>query len=228
MVEERLPARLVAPYVNKWLEEPGRLVESLCDRTDNLGWRVDERILLHIRQGVGNCTFDIADRLLCATENVEAWRADAELSVYYDMPLSEVSPWSKGERSAKPGRKVRCARKGCSNVWEPKQGRGHKSTGPTRKKYCSESCSSMAYAYRSGKRPTPSASPQGVASERCRNGHLRTMDNTATSKATGKRYCRDCAKDRAARTYRKHAEVRKQYARDYHAAKKAAKGGHES
>ena len=171
-----VPGELLMPFVAEFVGEsptmngelPGLLV--LAEKT-----ALSYDTIQELRTGkAGQVSFEVADRVLCATNAVQAWHSPGPLrDIYLTHTLSEVKPPSD-----------RCQRKGCSSKIPPKTW-----SGGQPRKYCSRTCRDAASRtrlrdkIRKGRYSNPL--------DKCVNGHDWSPENTYISPG-GKRLCRPC------------------------------------
>lgn len=103
--------------------------------------------------------------------------------------------------------RIRCERRGCSKYFLPNP-RSAKA-GSKKQRFCSSNCRKLEWMYASGKKKRQ---PVGM----CRNGHIRTPENTYLLRGVSR--CRECAtlqqrRRQAAPEYR---AWKRDYRRRYH------------
>src|SRR3990167_6680115 len=142
--------------------------------------------------------FNTADRLLCRLNLVHLWTTDPEfMYMYWRLPLKGL-----GRVQPPPGH-ARCKRVGCSNLFKQ-----HTYGSP--KKYCSVICKNQEYKRRHGMIKTEQLGPNRKLSlMRCRNGHIRTHENTKIVR--GKRRCLECHAATNIRYYERKKDADRRY-----------------
>lgn len=192
-----IPVALLQPYVAEFvaptLTNDDRLpgLTTLAEKTC-LSYDTVQRLW---SGAVDSVSFEVADRILCAINAVQAWHRPGPLSeIYATRDLLEVN--AGGFQTGPPS--DRCQRHGCSNKLPPVTHRG----GQPRK-YCSTKCRVSA----ANKRNRPE--PQGRYSNHndvCPSGHDWSPENIYITPA-GHRQCRVCTRERI-RARRREAQQR--------------------
>lgn len=185
----RVPARLLRPLVQEFVGEseipsmggPLPRLTVLADKT-NLHYDTIQHIWAGEEKTV---EFEVADRILCAINAVQAW---------FREPLAEIYRNANSLGAIDPP-KGRCQRRGCSNPLPPKTWPGGQP-----QKYCSRTCRDAAS--RSRLRDKTRVGRYSNPLDRCVNGHDWSTENTYISPG-GKRLCRVCMRQRQAEIRRK-------------------------
>lgn len=162
------------PYSDDDVLAVGDLASSYAILADKAGCD-PTTITKIIAQKYEGVDFDLADRLFCALGRPDVWRGEL-LDVYEGMQILE-----------------RCAHPDCSVCFAPPL------HGGRRKRYCSQSCADSG---RRGLRRIKHfrGRAQLKHSAKCRNGHLRTPENTIHLQS-GRIRCRVCNNATSNRLY---------------------------
>lgn len=170
---------MIRPYLEQWIGNDETRIATLSDKAV-LHVSTIERILSGQMKVV---SFNVADRLLCSVNAVQAWHK-GELGVIYQTISLDHKGGPLGERNV-------CARVGCSEKVVLKKG-GHG------KKYCCRDCMRAMSLERLGLRPRGASASKGKAGQEfpyvCKNGHERTLENTLIRK-NGTRLCLECRRE---------------------------------
>jgi len=205
----------------------------MCERSPLLDYSTVARNLARYKTDTGSYTLDFntADALLVSMGRFDEWIYDETLAYFYanvDLSWYECEcPGCSVMIQAPPEQPALCVMDGCDS--EPKA-RGlcnahyiaakkdgvldqfpNYFAGP-RTRYCSTQCRQSAYHQRKG---TTSSRRKGylkTRDQKCRNGHLRTPENTyvrPTGVNAGKRECLLCKRDSNNRSHAKRSPTRK-------------------
>lgn len=164
-----VPTDRIGPIVDELIQERwphGSGIEVLAEKV-GCDWKTIANVIEREHEGVD---FDLADALLCALGRPDIWRGRLA-DLYLEMPLLE--------QCQAPGCNIKFAI-GVDRLGRPKQQR-----------YCSPQCNHAAYKIRSGRNQRRLVAAHRDQSKRCRNGHVRTPENTKTL-YDGRRTCRVC------------------------------------
>lgn len=184
----RIPAHVVLTEVITYVEQRGEkevpIIAAKAGLTaDTLwSWINGER---GQHEGI---SFNHADKLFIAMGLVHLWRGEYA-DYYYGVNLDVVE----------------CACEGCNTIFELRLdtlGRQNLQL------YCSSQCAQAAYKIRKGRNKQRLAKskrahvgrPPGGSSTVCRNGHVRTPENTHT-RGNGRVECRECSRAANKRYY---------------------------
>lgn len=182
-----VPAALIRPYVLEFVDDPipapGQPLPALTTLATKTALSYDtiQRVWAGTTESL---QFDVADRILCAVNAVQAWFREPLRQIYTQHALPEIVP-PRG----------RCQRRGCTASLPPK-----KQPGGQPRKYCSRTCRDAASRarcrdkIRTGRYSNPL--------DRCVHGHDWSPENTYVS-PQGKRLCRQCMRDNQAQQRRR-------------------------
>lgn len=189
-----VPAELIRPFVRRFVEGtltnndtlPG--LATLAAKT-SLHYDTIQHIWTGRSENVG---FDVADRILCATNSVQAWYTGELGEIYWTHVLRDIAPPVD-----------RCQRRGCVEKIPPKT-----NSGGYPRKYCSRTCRDAASRQRRAAKQGKSGRYSNPY-DKCVHGHDWSEENTYTS-PQGKRLCRACMRirQRGERRRRRNREAR--------------------
>lgn len=161
-----------------------------------------------VREDVTTVDFNVADRLLCVTGNVDLWLTELH-EVYYSTPLDD-----EDNRYPTKSTKRFCERPGCGKMFEqhPRQRSRHR--------YCSKACRAAEQRKRRrARRGQPVGQRFGTKYGQCPNGHDRSPENVGY-KSNGSMYCTACGREKARKWYEANREKKKAAERARRAARK--------
>lgn len=163
-----VPTKVFGPILLKILEGYESIDDGLAILSEKTGYATDTIWTVAHERRAG-CEFDLADKLLCASGNVDLWRREPLSDIYYAIDLSTSV----------------CAAEGCTREFVPK------TTGQRMQLYCSKTCKNAAVKMNLGithKRIRTDLKPV----DSCWRGHEFTEENTIARSDGSGRQCRKC------------------------------------